>query len=428
VPPYSEEICSFVVGVKQSYGWLYQPNMNTCQNTIEELVVVETPIPGPPGPPGPEGPQGIAGNQGPQGNQGPIGLTGPIGPRGPAGVDGVDGKDAICLDCTDPLFFGCGLEIRDGDTLVNTGLVGLTGGGSCSIGADLVAVRALAEVTNLEGCTELAYTNNYLRFNINVGTALSGECGGGAVSLANKILDATNPSCIGSIVKLASLRGNAVDGPGQNGCNAGDNGEYRVLLKGDIGITVDGTNGEEITISADGSCAYVDLPIPDINLRNMGPVCPGQDDVNVITKIEYNVALCKWDIERSFLALPIINEYDINENVCPGDYIYSEYNNGPDAGDGCRYQFFRRKMPKIFNEIEEDTLETATCTVVTAVEEGGAGECGTKLKVTTQELGFNKTILGAGCAIIDIDLSCESTAGGPFMLTVTRGDICCTYS
>lgn len=453
IPPYEDqttqcecnELCSVVVGIKQQYGWFYDPSVNTCQNRFESdvtIIYTNVPTPGPPGPPGPDGPAGPAGAQGAQGNDGPIGPVGPVGPVGPAGRDGVNGRDGICQDCTDPLYFGCGLEL-DEDTLINTGIIGISpnAGGCTSLGDlnGLVSISSIGTEVGEDGCDYLTYAANYLNLKVDAGgddSGSEGQCGSSSgvpiCSISEDTGDASVFGCPGTVVEFSSINGSAIGAVPADGCAPPDNpGVFRALLKGGVGIDVTGEAGGEITIEADTDCAYVDIPLPEFaNVDDADPICPDNNS-KVVVDVSYDDDNCKWEVQKAIIEDPNINENDQDEELCPGDYVYSDFHNGPSAGEGCRYEFYRKKLPKIYNGVESGTGEaggSTSCDFVIAIEEGEDNECGTNIKYITQTLGVTKNVDGTGCAVTDVDLSCTGTSDGPLELTITYGDICCTYS
>lgn len=449
IPPYEDqstqcecnELCSVVVGIKQQYGWFYDPSVNTCQNRFESdvtIIYTNVPTPGPPGAPGPAGPVGPAGAQGPQGNVGPIGPAGPVGPVGPAGRDGVNGRDGKCQDCTDPLYFGCGLEL-DGDTLVNTGLVGISpNAAGCTRLGDLngfVAISSLGIEVGEDGCDYLTYAANYLDFRVDAGGDGwndQGQCGSSSgvpiCSISEDIGNANVFGCPGTVVEFSSINGSAVGAIPVDGCAPPDDpGVFRVLLKGGIGIDVTGEAGGEITIEADTDCAYVDIPLPDINVNN-NVICGFGEDV--ISFKEYDDNNCIWEFEK--IRIPDLEEPDDHgpDTVCPGDDIVVAVNKETRNND-CHIKPVTKGMPEFIEGLDSLTGDDSEdCFILTNIKLDDSGDCGSYLvpyyKDLDSMLGTRVKEGSEGCAIVGLEFtSCDS---GKVYLEYELGDICCTYS
>jgi len=373
--------------------------------------------PGPAGPTGSTGPQGI---QGPQGQQGIQGIQGPTGPRGPAGEDGENGRDGICLDCNDPLYYGCGLEIRDGDTLVNTGLVDIEIECTEPTSYDLLSVNSLSKITGVDGCAVLNYTTTYLTANINGNDSSSNvNTGGGSAIIAEKSTDVVTPSCPGLILSFRSLSGiPIVNQVGIHGCIAG--GVNRVKVEGEIGISITPTTST-ISIGALHSL-YADVAAPTINIIDGGEQCFG----DVISTIEYNNAVCRFDVTKHTLTFPTILYIPENENLCPGDFVIETLTKNAET---CQYEARAKKIPPLITDIEEEVASSGGgCFNVIVDLSKDAGACGDILKYQKKNLEDLITIEteGTGCALTGITSTCNGD--GAIEITVTRGNVCCTYT
>jgi len=336
---------------------------------------------GPPGSVGPTGPAGPAGAQGPQGNTGPQGIQGPQGPQGVSGQDGAKGDDGICLDCNEPLFFGCGLEIQDGDTLTNTGLVELED--QC-LPVNLDAVPIVSKLSlglNGEGCKVLKIDSTHFTFKEGAdGGATVGPdfCGGGKASIAKVTTDAANPDCPGKIIQYRSVVGTPATTPPAGGdilegCR-GD-GTQRVLVEGEVGIKVTAT-GNNINVAGCHGL-FLDVPAPSITIKDSecaeGPT--------FLTNVSFNLTNCKWEFER--IDIPnFIKSASVEE-----------------------------ESPNACNYIHDVEINDATC--------------GKEMVVKKGAFSFDVSTTGSGCAVTDIDLSCED---GTIKLEYTKGNVCCTYS
>lgn len=441
--------------------------------------------PGPPGPPGEDGVPGPIGADGPPGPIGPDGPPGPEGPEGPEGVqgppgppgnDGKDGKDGVCLECVETLEYGCGLNLEPtptGGILTNSGLVGLEAGcepglcqilpGTCqgtapnTIQGFQSFIKNLREVENADGCKNISFDYGYLRFDACEGAeppeGPPPDCGGAGAPIANILTDAINPSCPGTIVNLACLRGVGVEEPDPlEGClGQAENGKIRGKLEGGIGIDVTGVDGQNVVeIGAVLGCAYVDITPPGIANDGDDADCLGEGSL-VITSIVYDEATCNYEYSEGKLpgielgdstecSVDFVKDVRWNAEACnwelvPGTIPLMETESEPKClspgsevvidgyldNSACEYKLIKQTLPDF------DTVESSgSCSFLTDVE-FSSSQCQVQFKQQDFKFKIEQSSSGdSGCAIISLDeFVCED---GEIVLRYTPGNPCCVYS
>lgn len=434
IDDYSYDVSGFV----SSAGYILTATLS--DGTIHVAALVCDPagsIPGPPGPPGPAGPAGEPGPtgstgpegpQGPQGPEGPQGERGPRGPRGPAGEDGVNGNDGICLDCNDPLYYGCGLEIRDGDTLTNTGIVDAdeVGRGPTFPDDGIIALSYSKVNVNELGCNELTFGQAWITAkecpSQGGGAPGPGQCGGGS---AQTIEVQHEIDITGATPSTLNIQGKCIFGtivqenvPDQGCIN---NGDFRVAVSGEVGLQIAQGNNSITLIPCHG--LFVDIPEP-LGWKKQNTSCGfGKEAIaNVPT---WNGNECRWQYDT--VKIPDFKTNNVDSNLCIGEYIVVSATKDDET---CEVEFSRKKFPTFIGELSNGGTETppGDCYEFITSLSLGTGECGKKLtyKTASVENILEISEEGSGCAITDISIgSCNN---GKVTLTVTKGNVCCTYS
>ena len=381
--------------------------------------------PGPPGQQGPPGPQGNPGGPGPIGPQGIQGDPGPIGPIGPQGIpgtpgiDGNDGNDGVCLECVEVLEYGCGLSLSEteiGALLVNSGLIDVefTGGE----GAPAINYMAsLSKNLQANGCSNLVANAGSIFINsVGDGPPLvgpGGGCGGGSAELVtvttapgiNPIHNIDVSTINGTQVPFeVIIEGECVDG------------KRRHTLNGDIGILVEGGEGDSVTISAEHrSCIYVDVLYPPINeINNDECLLPGND---VIVNLEYNIDTCEYDAIIKKTPTYVIDE----QGGCPDGLIGSvEFLPGT-----CQISFEKYAFD-VINELEKSD-SSPSCKIISdlSVVDGEQGGICKTLEYKTMDINTTTEVTGEGCSVVDVSLTCDTEKG--LTLNITKDNVCCVY-
>lgn len=435
IDDYSFEVSGFV----SSAGYILTTTLSDGSIHVASLVCDPAgAIPGPPGPPGPAGPQGepgptgSAGPQGPQGPagpQGPQGERGPRGARGPAGEDGINGNDGICLDCTDPLYYGCGLEIRDGDTLTNTGIVDADEiGRGPSFPSDGIVALSFSKVNvNESGCNELTFGEAWITAkecpSQGANLPAAGQCGGGGaqtIGVDSSInITGTTPSTLD--IQGKCLLGTIVNLFNQNDAGCKNGGVTRVGVSGNVGLLVSSANTSITLTPCHG--LYVDIPAPnDWHVEN--ELC-GFGLKAVQDGPIWDAVNCRWQYDT--VKIPDFKTIVGDSDVCIGDNIITS---ATKDNESCEVAFSTKKMPTFIGELEDGgtIASPGGCYELISSLSLDNGECGKKItyKTVSVENIINISNEGSGCAITDISIgSCDN---GKVTLTVTKGNVCCVYS
>jgi hypothetical protein len=295
--------------------------------------------PGPPGEPGPNGDKGDPGDPGPQGNPGPKGDKGDPGDAGVPGEKGDRGDDAICLDCQDPLFFGCGLELINGDTLINTGVVEINDLGGVGF------FDTFFSQIQPNGCETINISRSPIETSlIGVGDIL---CPGDEVCVG---LDADGKFIIGRMAPLYTF---------------------------------------------------------NVNTQGVGFVTQVVDDGCDGAKQNFRVERQKVGVEKFGDSTPI----------CPGDIVVTEVKEGPTATD------IQYSLGTMFGISAQGTGSG----FVTSISVGECAAGIVPINYTKEPITVDLDITqeGYGCAVVDITKSV--TEDGTVILTLWKEDICCVY-